>query len=641
VLAHHVLLGLSVAAIGGFAVRVASLSVPTGLERALAASATGATAAGAEALALGLVGVGTNPVALGVAAGATWLAGLLWLPRPEVSPSGELVGWWRDSTPAVRGVLGALAGIGAITSVWLLRHPALGVDSVTYHLPEVVAWVDGGTPGSTLPGLLAPASNRPLMDEVLLAWAAGLSRSFVPVSLLVPAMLLLLAGAGWAGLRALNVGRAVTAVAVATICLTPVLTYYQLHGAYTDLPALAWLATAAALCAASLRRPALLAPAVLAAGLALGTKTTVLPMTLLVLALTLWAHRGRLRELGAPLALAATVAVALAGFWYLRDMVRHGSPFWPEVAAPWGDPSPIEGARFLYHPVTTLDRLHDDYRDVFLGSAMLLASALLAPLLVRSREVLIGAAATAAGIVIWMGAPATGVAEGAEAVGTVAALRYLTPILAAAAVTLALASREGERARLLAAGALTAALVVSAWQTLDLGFPHVPSAGTLLLGAVAGLAAALAASWLLGLRLPSLGPGAAMATTALVAAAAGAVLTPAASGYLARHARANTGTTYAGEDAVAWLASNRSFEDGDEPVAVFPVPNGALAGDRLRHPLDVIDQAESCRRLAERLRTGWVVVDSAAVAERTRVGRCLARVRPAFAGADARVYAPP
>ena len=94
-----------------------------------------------------------------------------------------------------------------------------------------------------------------MTNEVLLEWSSAISRSFVPVMLWAPATLALLAIAGWCGLRSVMVPRLPAGLAVLTLCLTPPLTHWQKNGAHTDLPALAWLLCAAALCAASVGRP--------------------------------------------------------------------------------------------------------------------------------------------------------------------------------------------------------------------------------------------------------------------------------------------------------------------------------------------------------------------------------------------------
>ncbi len=222
--------------------------------------------------------------------------------------------------------MGAVGGAGAAWAAWLVHVPALGYDSVNYHLPEVVIWVRDGNPGAVIPGILDSVTYLPLMAEVLLAWQVGIARSLVPVSLLAPASMLLLAVSGWLGLRTLDVGRLASAVAVGTLCAAPMVTHYQMNGAYNDLPALSWLITAGALAAASRRNTALLAPALVAAALAAGTKTTALPLSLFVVVLAALAAAGPAAPAGAP-----ARARGRRGAGDRRVLVRAG-PRRPRVA---------------------------------------------------------------------------------------------------------------------------------------------------------------------------------------------------------------------------------------------------------------------------------------------------------------------
>ncbi len=598
---HHALLGLSVAALAGAGLRLASLTGARGLERVLAAAVLAAAAAALEALVLGLAGWGTSTAALALAAGGTWQATRFLIQAPEPRPATEVVAWWRGLELPARLLLGAAAGVWLAWAVWLLRWPALGYDSVAYHVPEVVAWVHGGRPGAVetiLPSL--PVGNYPLTNEVLLAWGSGIARSFVVIGLWAPAAMLQLALASVVGLRALRVPFAVRALAVAALSVTPVVTHFQMNGAYTDLPALAWLVSAGALVAASLRRPLLLAPALVAAGLAVGTKTTVLPLTFVVIGAALWVHRNRLRQLAAPLALAAAAALAVGGYWYLRNLIDHGSPFWPIVSGPWGDRIPdIVGqvdSRFIQHPRATLRHVGDDYADLFAGGVGLLACAIAAPLLARRRAVAAAAAATAASVLLWMSTPLSGVAgpPGLDIVA-VSSLRYLLAALASAVLTLGLTAREEGAARLFAMGALAAATVIGAWQTLDLGFPSVPSPAVPLAGAILGAAAGLLLLRIAGHVPPLAAP--------LGALALGALLAVPAHGFVARHAD----TDLFDAEVTEWAADRPEFSDGDGPIAMSPRSLGLLAGDRLQHRLDFVPRHEPCRAVTARLRDGWVV----------------------------------
>src|SRR3954447_21921111 len=132
----HALLGLSVAALAAAGVRAASPLAPEGLLRALVAATFASAAAVAEALALGLFALGGSTLALSAAALLTWIAARAFLPEPRVRLSSELVAWWRRLGVPAQAGLGALAGAAALWTAWQLRYPALGFDTVIYHLPE-------------------------------------------------------------------------------------------------------------------------------------------------------------------------------------------------------------------------------------------------------------------------------------------------------------------------------------------------------------------------------------------------------------------------------------------------------------------------------------------------------------------------
>ena len=626
---HHALLGVCVAALAAAALRAAALAASHGLARPVAAAVLATATAAGEAMVLGLAGLGTSPVALTLAAIATWLAARRLLPPPPEPLVQELGRWWGDREAGERLLLGALAGAGAAWAAWQLRYPALGFDAVHYHLPEIVIWVQEGSPGSVepiLPGL--PVGNYPLTDEVVVAWAMGVARGFVPVTIWPWAMLALTAAAGWLGARALGVPRPHAGLAVGAVCVSPAVIAWQSNGAMTDPPALAFLVACAALCSASASRPALLAPAIVAAGLAVGMKTTMAPMAALALVLGLRACRGRLAGLRVPLALAAAAALLVGGAWYARNLVDHGSPFWPLIAAPWGDAAPpsVEevNTSFLDRPAATIERIGDLYLQRFGGGIVLIAGGLLAPLISRRRAALAGSAATALGLLLWARAPFTGVAEGPGfEEGAFSTTRYLLPVVASGALTLGLAARGGRGAQLAAGGVLGAAVTLGLVQTFDLGFPTVPSPTTPLAGAIAGAVVALAAGRPRPLaRLP--GPAPALATVVL-----GALLAVPASGFLERHA--DTRAVLA-SGLERWLAAEPGFDPGRQPVAMAPTLVGVAAGDRLRHPLSLIPQREPCARVVRRAREGFVVVYRGPLPgpELDGAERCLTGLRPAY-----------
>lgn len=603
--AGHLAFVVAAGALGLASLRGAAALGARGLEAVVAAAPIGAAAAGLWALGLGAVAaLGGSPVALLASALATAALAQALLPAPRLG----VAAWWRGLSGAERALLGAAAGAALAWVGWLVRHPALAIDPLTYHLPESVMWVQQGTPGSVeLVTYEFPQGNYPVTNELLVAWQMGLARSFAPALLWTPAMGVLLAAAGWLGLRHLGASRAASGLAVAAVLLVPVAAT-QFLGAHTDLPAVAWLATAAALVAT--RRPRLLGPAVLAAALAVGTKTTVAPLAVLAAGAGLWHHR---RALPWPTLVAALAAGSIAGgYWYLRNLVDHGSPLWPFIAAPWGDPVPRFLAEFdvafLDRPAATLEGRTGTYVDLLGGGLLLLAGGVLAGML-RRRPVVIGvAAATALAALAWANAPFTGAAQDPAFDLSLTTTRYLLPAVAAGAAALALAGGR------VAHGVLAVAALVSLDRALALGFPGVPSAAVLAGGAVAG--AILAAAW--RWRLPR---WSALPAVALAVAALSVIAT----GFAARHGGIGR---LASSGVVSWFAARPA---DDLPVAFAPQMLAVLAGDDLRRPLSMIPPDEPCA--ATRARRGWVVIGTFPLADRRQpfnAGRCLAGAPAAY-----------
>jgi hypothetical protein len=435
----------------------------------------------------------------------------------------------------------------------------------------------------------------------------------------------------------LSVPRLVAALAVLAVCLVPPLVSWQSNGAMTDPPALAWLVACASLCALARERPPLLAPALLAAGLAVGTKTTTAPMALLVLGLAGWHARAELRRLRRPLLLAAAGAGIAGGAWYLRNLIDHGSPFWPILALPWGDAVPASvdavDTSFLDRPGATIDRLGDDYLERFGAGLLLIAGGLAAPLLARRREVAWAALATLAGALVWARAPVTGLPEGGVlAETTFSTTRYLLPVVATGALALALAARHAGRGAIVAMLVLAGAAVLGLMQSLDLGFPIAPSGFTPLAGALAGAAFAVAAG-----ALAASAPRSGRARLALPALAvcATALLALPATGYVERHGRTDS---LPAAKLARWLAPDARYEQRDHPVLMTPTYAGPLAGDELEHELAALERDEPCARLGE----SWLIVYRAPLAGAlpADVARCAPGVQPAYGSGEFDVYGP-
>lgn len=644
----HALLGVSVLALAAAGLRVASPLAERGLARVIAAAVLANAFAVAEALLLGLVALGGSQPALALAALATAAGALVWLPRPAVPLGGELAGWWRDRGAGGRAAAGAVVGAAGAWAVWQLVHPLIGFDSVIYHVPEMVIFVQGGHPGSVhdvLPGL--PVGNYPLSAEVSVAWAMAIGRSFVPLTLWPWLTLALTAVSGWAGLRALRVGPVVAATATAALCTSTWVLAWQSNGSVNDPPALAFLAACAALCAMARGQPRLLAAAVVAGGLAIGCKTTVLPSVLVVLALgLLGGGRARLRSLPwRAIGPAAALAALVGSVWYVRNLAQHGSPFWPISATPWGDPVPHSVAAiktsFLARPRATIDVLGDAYLDRFGGGVVLLAAGVLAPLAAPRRRVLLAAAVAVGGFLLWAASPITGLAPAHTLPETVfSTTRYLLPVLGAACVALALAATDGRRLRPLVVAVLAGTAVLNLVQTIRLGGTTAPTARVPLAGALAGAALAGLAGALLPrlarhtgrLRRPP--PRYAAVPAAM---AAGALLAIPAAGFVERYGGTDAGPSAA---IAAELARDPQFRDGSHPVATTPAYIGPLAGDRLEHRLEAIHENEDCAALTRRTTTHWVVAYGGPLGGNApeRVERCLPA--PAHATESFALYRP-
>ena len=631
-LGHHALLAVAVAALAAAGWRLGGRFTSDPVERALVAATAGACAAVVEALLLGRVGAGGSAPGLLAAAVATYALARLVL-EPVASPA-----WWSRLDRNERLAVGAAAGSLAALCVWLLRHPVLGIDATTYHLPEAIGWVQQGNTGATpLVNVEFQTGSFPLTHETLLSWSMGLSHSFVPATLWMIAMLALLAISLGIGLRRLGCGLGVALLAVAAVLTEPVLAQH-LGKPKNDLPAVAWLAACCALCAcaapwgARAARPRLLGPALAAAGLAVGCKTTVAPLAVIALGASIWACRGALRPARAALAGGLLVATAVGGVWYIRNLIAHGSPLWPFGDLLGGDPIPIYleriDASFLERPRASLDGRVGAYVESVAGGLLLVAGGIAGlAALRRSRLVAGAAAATVVSVLAWVSAPYTGRASDPLLDVSLTAVRYLVPVIMAGAVALALWGRWSRPAR----AVLVVALAWNLLRTGAVGFPDVPGPHVLVLGAVAGALVALAAGRGGG-RLRLVGAVSLLAAVALSAHGA--------DGWLSRVAQTN-GTAAAPLEA--YFAAQPGWSEGRAPVAFVTQVIGPLAGDRLSHPIALIPGDEPCEATRERLARGWVVMRDAppeirALLVPVRAPDCLRDVTPVAHPGDWLVY---
>ena len=662
---HHAMWAVAVLAVAQAARRIASRLAPGGLERALATVVIAVTIAVVEALALGLVGLGASPVALLVAALATAGAATARLPVPDVRPTRELAAWWGERALRERLAAASVAGAGLAWVAWQVRHPAIGFDSEVYHYGQVAGWIANGRPGSSLTlSYDIPYTNYPQTDEVALTWGAGLARSWIPIALWNPFMLVTLAVASVATLRTLRVPPAIGILATAALLATP-LVVRQLNEPQTDLPCLTWVACAAALALRARAQPLLLLPAVLAGGLAIGTKTTAAPEVLAVLVVGAVLGRRHLRSMAPALGLAAALAIVVGGLWYVRNLVQHGSPLWPFAQGPFGDPRPaflnLVNRSFAQHPLATLDGRLGAYVTRLGGSWLLLPgtlAALVAAALGRRwdptlrRSVLVAGGLATAATLIWSTAWGTGLQTspllGSLAGWPLSAVRYLLPALALAATAVALAATVrgavGWGARALLVAALAWSLILDA----GLGTPSTPSLRVLAAGAVAGLAGLGALSAAARAARTGVAPAPRWLqgpAAVLVVAVVGVGAAAASDGYVKRFTAVESSTSF-GHEALAWHLSQPGFADGSRPVVFASrAVLAPYAGDHFTHPLSLMPADVTCAAFDRTAAEAYVVVTPPSFwagvlgIEPYGADRCAARRKPAYAGAPFTVFA--
>jgi Dolichyl-phosphate-mannose-protein mannosyltransferase len=644
ILVHQLLLAFSVLALLDTGVRLTSPALPLGLSRIVGATVLAAALAVTESLLVGALAGDLPAVGLATAAAVTWVAAIGVCPRPELSPVAEAAEWWRGSTTARRAAVGAAAGAFVGWAVWELQHPLLGHDMILYHLPLAMAFVQESPPGS-IPDVAAilPVGTYPAVYETLSAWATGLSRSLTAFSLIPPALIGLAAVAMFAGLRELRVSPTVAVLAAANLVVAFPAWGWQQSGAPTDPAAMCWTACCGALCVATRRHPGAFPVALVAAGLAVGTKTTAVPVTAAFLAITVITLRDQLRPrlaLWGGLALGGLVGL----FWYTRNLVTYGSPVWPFISTPWGDPSPpglADNPSFTDAVGTNFRWLARDHFSHFIGPVIALAAGVLAPVLAPRRLVVALSATTLLTMALWTQAPFTGAPGGVlpPPEFSLTTVRYLLPALVAGVAALALSARA-ERWRETAVTAvlgLSAAIAVLQAQT-EPELPVVVPLWAVAAGAGVGAVGAVAVARLAVRPLPR--PARAVVVVAASILALAVPIALAAPGYPARHAATWTSSGAKGWDVghavvIDWLARQPGYAETELPVAGVGHRLGMLVGSRLQHRVTFLPLDAPCEQIRRRARASWLLVYGGAPVE-----RCLSARSPGLDAPPYFVYPP-
>jgi hypothetical protein len=224
--------------------------------------------------------------------------------------------------------LGGCALAAARWGAWTALPLNLGItdyDSLNYHLTFAARFVQSGFTGPLhfvspdSPVQLYPQNGELLHAVGMLMLGSDLLSVFINLGWLMFALL-----CGWAIGRRFALGP-VIALALAAVLVVPVMVISEAGTAETDMPALALLLASLAIFVDVPVSAGSLFVGGLAAGLAVGTKLTVVAPCLLLGATVLVtaARRGSGRAGVAWLGGAA----ATGSYWYLRNLVITGSPY--------------------------------------------------------------------------------------------------------------------------------------------------------------------------------------------------------------------------------------------------------------------------------------------------------------------------
>lgn len=618
---------VAVVGLGAAAIRISSRLTIRPELRIISAATVGCFAAIAEALLLGLLGIGENGVALLVSTIVLFAVVRVTVPAATGPRLGaQLAVNLRALRRWDAAGVGALAIGGLAALVDLLWRPYSPYDGLQYHLAEPVLWLHDGHPGSLhVVNIQTPLQAYPRNTEVLVGWLLGLSHSFEVGTLLMFGLVALALVSTVSALAALGVGRRVGVLIALAVVTLPV-SVLQLAGASTDVATLAWIVATAALCFAALSETALLPVVVVAGGLALGTKASAAVPVAVGVAVTLWLLRDRLRAGGAKLATGAVLGIGLAALWYLQDWVVYGAPLYPFSRVPSGPVLPQSitdfNTSFAQHPIAALRAgTFHGYLRWFGGGPFLvlgaLASVALVPVL-RARDrrvhaICVGCAAAA--LTVWAIGPFTGYPDIA---GTswfpLNGTRYLLPSMPIVMLPIAVASQRRRWLHDLVVVGLLGVIAVNIYELRHWPPPLRPPAvyvvGGLLLGAALG-------AWLSTrsetstLRPPSRIRRHLGFATATVFVMVTALLAAGAAGYLRReisqHQRGSD-DPFSVSTVIGWLDQQPDWVHGHQPVAAGPILDALLAGPRLSHQLVLVPQTATCAEVQQLNRADWLVL---------------------------------
>jgi hypothetical protein len=253
--------------------------------------------------------------------------------RGDVAAARALLGGWLSGTSRAETTLLVLLGlVSAVFVALAFATQPVVFDALTYRLSRVGHWLQEGRIG-IIGGDDARLNYMPVVPDLVMAWFLTGSDSGYGAAAVAQAIGGLLALGATVGLaRALGVGR-IPALAAAGLVLGLPNVAPQFTAAYTDLFTTGVLAAGFYLWLVALRRGTGSFWGGAAAGLALGSKGTVLyfaPGLLVAVLWLAWRHR-----VGQAAWARTVLAAALAGAVFVgpvawRNLQAYGGPFGPE-----------------------------------------------------------------------------------------------------------------------------------------------------------------------------------------------------------------------------------------------------------------------------------------------------------------------
>ena len=451
--------------------------------------------------AVGLFALGPIVIACALAAAAAWR----WVAPPRRAHKGA-----EHPGRGIQAVLALLAGAAVVAEWGALTIQSYdvgirGFDSLWYHLPWAASFAQTGNVVSLrftdVEYLTAfyPATAEMLhgLGIVLLGrdtLSPGLNLVWLALTLL----------AAYCIGRPRGVGAATT-VGAALAMGTTMMDYSQAGAAANDVVAVFFVLAAVALLMTDPDRPAALVLAAIAAGLAVGTKLTVLaPVLALTVGVIAIAPRTR-RATTAGLWLGPMIVAG--GFWYARNLIAVGNPLpWtsaggilPTPAAPLQQHTGYSVAHYL-----TSSHFWSAFAQPALASGLgrwwwaVLAIAIVGPILcvIRAEAAvrMLGFAALFS-LAAYLITPETAAGPAGDPLGFAFNLRYLAPALTLALTVAPLAPALNTTPP--ARTALTAALAVLLAGTLAQPalWPNDHAAGAIAIGVVALAGISLIALW--------------------------------------------------------------------------------------------------------------------------------------------------